>query len=242
MIATMRRLRPAKVRSAVRRRSFEWRLGRLRIEPGPPIVSLGTDYGGWMIPDGVLDSNSICYCIGAGGDISFDLELIRRYGVKVRCFDPVETYGQRARADAAGEPRFSFHRAAITTRDGPIRMQTHHHPGSESVSAAGLYDTDTWVEAPGRTIPSLMGELGDNRIDLVKLDIEGAEYQVLPTLDLASLGVRIFATQLHHTGGVRDALKLIDGLREQGFRLVAQRPAVKMTFLRDVPSPKLPDV
>jgi hypothetical protein len=44
--------------------------------------------------------------------------------------------------------------------------------------------------------------------------------------------VRVFATQLHHTGSVRDAMRLIDGLRQQGFRPIAQRPVVKITFLR----------
>ena len=233
MIETARKLRPAKVKAAVRRRWFERRLGMLPLQPGPPILSLGTAYGGWKIPDGVLDANSICYCVGAGADISFDLELIKRYGVNVRSVDPVEEYGRRALADAAGDPRFRFIHAAVTEHDGTIRMQLHHEPGSSSVSAAGLYDTDTWVEAPGRTIPSLMREFGDERIDLLKLDIEGAEYEVLPTIDLVGLGVRVFATQLHHTGTVKDALRLIDGLRAQGFRLVAERPVVKLTFLRD---------
>jgi FkbM family methyltransferase len=231
-VDTVQKLKPAKVRSAVRRRWFERRLGSLPVAPGPPIVSLGTPYGGWKIPEGLLDADSICYCVGAGADISFDLELIRRYGVKVRGIDPVEEFERTALQQAEGEPRFSFRRAAVTTQDGTLRMQVSHDPGSKSVSAAGLYDSDSWVEAPGRTLPSLMRDFGDERIDLLKLDIEGAEYAVLPTIDLASLGVRIFATQLHHTGHVREALKLIDGLRGQGFRLVAQRPVVKLTFLR----------
>ena len=232
LIDTVQKLKPVKVRSALRRRWFEHRLSGLPIAQGPPIVSLGTPYGGWKIPDGLLDADSICYCVGAGADISFDLELIRRYGVRVRGIDPVEEFERTALEQAKGEPRFAFTRAAITTHDGTIRMQVTHDPGSQSVSAAGLYDSDNWVEAPGRTVQSLMLEFGDERIDLLKLDIEGAEYEVLPTIDLRGLGVRIFATQLHHTGHVRDALELIDGLRAQGFRLVAERPVVKLTFLR----------
>jgi FkbM family methyltransferase len=229
---TIRKLRPAKVRSALRRRWFERRLGSLKPDDDQGIVSLGTARGGWKIPDGVLVADSICYCVGAGGDVSFDLELIRRYGVRVRCFDPVEEFERSALEEAAGNPRFSFRRAAITARDGMIKMQVHHESTSQSVSAAGLYDTAEWIEAPGRTLPSLMREFGDDHIDLLKLDIEGAEYEVLPTLDLAGMGVRIFATELHHTSGVRGALNLIAGLREQGFDLVAERPVVKLTFVR----------
>ena len=227
-----RKLRPAKIRSAIRRRVFEWRLARLRIEAGPPTVELGTAYGGWSIPEGAVREGQICYSIGAGGDISFDLDLIRRYGAIVRAVDPVEAYGAAALEAAAGDPRFSFRRAAVATRDGLIRMQTHHEADSESLSAAGLYDTDEWVEVDARTIPSLMREFGDDRIDLLKVDVEGSEYELVPTLDLTGLGVRVFSIQLHHTGSVRDALGLIDGLRRQGFRLVAQRPTVKLTFAR----------
>ena len=75
-----------------------------------------------------------------------------------------------------------------------------------------------------------MDELGDDRIDLLKLDIEGAEYEVLPTLDLRELGVKVFAVQLHHNGSVRQARALVARLREQGYEPVACRPAVKLTF------------
>jgi FkbM family methyltransferase len=226
------KLRPAKVRNALSRRWFEWRLARVALATGPRIVELGTAYGGWQIPDGLLGPESICYCVGAGGDISFDLELISRYGATVRAVEPVESYQRDAVETAAGEPRFSIRQAAVAIRDGPIRMQSHHQPGSASLSAAGLYETDSWVEIPGRTLASLMGEWGDERIDLLKLDLEGIEYELVPTLDLGSLGVRIFAVQLHHIGGVRGAMRLIDGVRSQGFRIVAQRPSVKVTFLR----------
>jgi FkbM family methyltransferase len=232
MTSVLGKLRPAKVNSAIRRRHFEWRLGRLPIEAGPEIVELGSAYGGWKVPEETLSDGQICYCIGSGGDISFDLELIRRYGALVRAVDPVDTYEEYALEAAAGEPRFTFRRFAVTTRDGAVRMQTHHQAESESLSGAGLYDTDTWVEVEGRTIESLMQELGDTQIDLLKLDVEGTEYELVPTLDLVALGVTIFAVQLHHTGTAAQALGLVDAVRRQGYRLVAQRPVVKLTFCR----------
>jgi FkbM family methyltransferase len=232
MLDTVRKLRPAKFRSALRRRWFERRMVLLKLEAGPPLVSLGTEYGAWDLPDGQIGHDSICYCVGAGGDVSFDLELINRFGALVRCFDPVEAFERKALSDAGGDPRFSFMRIAIATGDGPIRLQEHHSDDSDSVSSAWLYDGDASIEAQGLTIASVMREFGDDKIDLLKLDLEGAEYEVVPTLDLVALDVRILAVQLHHAGGVKDALKLIDAVREQGFRLVAQRPVVKLTFWR----------
>jgi FkbM family methyltransferase len=228
----LRKLRPRKIRNAVQRRWFEHRLERTALTPAPEVTQLGSAYGGWMIPTGLLGQAWLCYCVGVGGDISFDLELIKRYAASVRAFDPVADYVDGALAQAGGEPLFSVHQAAIATRDGPLRVQVTHDHSSRSVSAAQLYESDVFLELPGRTLGSLMDELGDHQIDLLKLDIEGAEYEVMPTLDLRALGVKVFAIQLHHTGSVRAARALIARLREQGYEPVGCKPAVKLTFAR----------
>lgn len=49
---------------------------------------LGTDYGGWTIPDDLIDPAWVCYCGGVGDDISFDLAFIERFGCSVHAFDP----------------------------------------------------------------------------------------------------------------------------------------------------------
>ncbi len=228
--STLAKLRPAKISSALRRRWFEWRVPRIKMREVPGIVHLGGSYGGWVMPGELIEPSWICYLVGAGGDVSFDLELISRYGVISRSFEAVEDYVVRAREQAGDEPRFSAHHAAIAAVDGPIRMQVTHDPGSLSVSAAHLYDSERFIELPGRSLTSLMAEFGDEHVDLLKIDMEGSEYEVMPTIDLRALGVKIFAIQLHHTGSVRDARRLIAGLRAQGYEPVACRSAVKLTF------------
>jgi FkbM family methyltransferase len=225
-------LRPAKLRSALKRRWFERLANHLEKRHLPGMIELGSAYGSWIMPGDVIDPSWICYLVGAGGDVSVDLELVRRYGVTARAFDPVLDYVERARRDGRDEPRFSAHHAAIEPADGPIRMQVTHDAGSQSVSAANLYDSHSFIEVPGRSLPSLMSELGDERIDLLKLDIEGSEYELLPTLDLDGLGVKVFAVQLHHNGSVRAARRLMSALDEQGYDLVACCPVIKLTFLR----------
>jgi FkbM family methyltransferase len=212
---------------------FELRVPHTRYAQAPGgIVDLGTPYGGWSMPPELIEPSWTVYSVGVGGDVSFDLALIERWGVQVRAFDAVEEYVRVAREQAHGDPRLSAHHAAIALRDGPLRMQLTHDPQSHSVSAAGLYDSDRYVELPGRTLSSLMAELGDERVDLLKLDVEGAEYELLPALDLRALGVQVFAVQLHHTGSVRGARRLIADLRRQGYVPIACRPAVKLTFAR----------
>lgn len=224
--------RPAKVRSALKRRWFEHRMRGVRTHHVSGLIELGSSYGSWIMPGDVIDPSWTCYLVGAGGDVSIDLELIARYGVSARSFDPVLDYVERAERDGRDEPRFSAHHAAITTTDGPVRLQITHDTHSQSVSGAHLYDSHSFIEAPGRRLSSVMAELGDERIDLLKIDVEGSEYELLPTLDLNRLGVKVFAVQLHHNGSVKAARRLISALDEQGYDLVACCPVIKLTFLR----------
>jgi FkbM family methyltransferase len=231
LVVQLHKLRPAKIRNAISRRWFEYQVPRLDLRPIAGLVDLGGDYGGWRLPVGSIDPSWVCYMIGAGGQISVDIALARDYGATVRTFDAVAEYVERAREQAAETPRITAYQAAIAIESGPIRMQVTHDPNSRSVSAASLYESKRFIELPGRTLRSLMEELGDQRIDLLKLDIEGSEYEVLPTIDLRELGVKVFATQLHHTASVSRARELIAELAGQGYEPVACIPAVKITFV-----------
>lgn len=230
--ATLHKLRPAKIRRAVGRRWFEFRISHLARRRAPGLEDIGSTYGGWIMPTGLIEQSWTCYSIGAGGDVTFDLELAARFDAKVRAVEAVPAMVELAVHEGSGEPRFSAHHAAVASNDGPIRMQVTHHADSRSVSPAGLYESEEYVELPGRSLQSLMRELGDDHIDLLKLDIEGGEYELLPLLDLRSLGVKIFAFQVHRTSNLRAARRLIEGLRRQGFELIGCRPAVKLTFAR----------
>jgi FkbM family methyltransferase len=227
----VRKLRPAKVRSAVRRRWFEYQLSNIAVtEAGSP-THLGTAYGGWMAPATVIHPGWLCYSVGVGGDVSFDAELIDRFGMRVRAFEPVQHFVDFAAKTMRGEPRFSVTRVAIASHDGPVLMQHTHHPGSRAVSAAGLFDTrDEWDQFPGRSLPSLMAEYGDKQIDLLKMDTEGTEYDLLPSLDLRALGIKVLAVCLHHNKSVRRARRLIASLISQDYEPVALCPAAKITF------------
>jgi FkbM family methyltransferase len=195
-------------------------MSRVPTEPYPRLVELGSDWGGWVVPDDVIDDSWTCYCVGAGSDVSFDLALVERYGARVRCLDPFHVFLEQAERQAGGDPRVTFHEVALATHDGPLQMYGAEDPASGSLSATNLYRTERVVTKPGRSLPSLMAELMDERADLLKLDIEGSEYDILPTLDLPSLGVRVLCVELHPARRVREARQQLDAVRAQGYRLV----------------------
>jgi len=225
--------RPAKVRNAVRRRVFEREMAAITVDPYQ-IVHLGTAYGGWYVPNDLIDDGWMCYCVGAGHDVSFDLALISEYGARVRAFDPFEFYESEALTAAHGDPRFSFHCVAIATQDGPLEMVGRQDEERGNVSAVGHADDKRGsFVLPGRTVTSLMTELGDNPVQLLKLDLEGLEYDVVPSLDLRAIGVQVFLVQLHHNRTARVARRLIDDIRRSGYRLVATKYSSKLTFVSE---------
>jgi len=226
----LRKLRPTKIRSGVRRRWFLHQMARLPLAaPAEPLVEAGSAYGAWIVPSNV-EPDWTCYCIGIGGDFSLEQHLLET-GATVRSVDPHEPFVQDARTGLRAFDRFSAHYGAIADHTGTVTMQAHHEAISSSLSAAHLYDSKDTCEVPALTLSSLLNECGDQRIDLLKLDVEGLEYDLIPKIDLRGLGVRVFATQFHHNRSARDARRIIHHLESLGYRHVAQRPVCKLTFL-----------
>jgi FkbM family methyltransferase len=226
---------------AVRARLFRRAFLKLPIEAGHEILYLGTSYGGWAIPDGVLGNGSVCYCVGAGADISFELDLLDRFGCEVVSFDPAPESELHAMEAAAGRPNYSFMCVGVTDHDGSMQMWVADDPEHIALSGANLQRTSHAVDVPVRSLPSVMDELGHSRIDLLKLAVEGLEYDLVPKLDLAAMGVKIFGLEFSQLVSPRRAAELVSHIRAQGYVPVFRNPREQrrttMTFLHDSGEP-----
>ena len=182
------------------------------------LVRLGSAYGGWTIPTNFLRSDSICYSGGVGTDVSFDLELIRRYGCTVHAFDPTPSSVDYVRT--AGLPAgFRFFPYALCRLDGE---QTFHfynaRDGSYSMNLSRSGDS---FVAQCRSVKSLMQEFGHARLDLLKLDIEGGEYEVIDSLLADEINVSVLCVEFHRTPFIRRMVQSARRLQEGGFVPVA---------------------
>jgi FkbM family methyltransferase len=70
---------------------------------------------------------------------------------------------------------------ALSAEAGPVRMGARRKPGDSMSSVLLAGSGETWTSA-GMTVRELASELPRPRVDLVKVDIEGGEYAVLPAL------------------------------------------------------------
>jgi len=160
---------------------------------------LGSEYGGWTIcPDG-LSANSIVYSFGVGEDATFDRAIIERYAVNVFAFDPTPRSIEWVEAQE-WPSQFSFHAYGIAATDGTAEFFPPQN--SEHISYSLLHreeSTDTPITVPLLRLESIAKMLGHSHIDLLKMDIEGAEYGVIPDI-LATSTVTIgqIAVEFHH--------------------------------------------
>jgi FkbM family methyltransferase len=220
----------ARVTSALDRRVTSGRLAlrartfrrSLDVRSGPKLVSIGSNYGFWVVPD-TLGPSSVCYLAGVGEDITFDLGLIARFGCTVHAFDPVPASGEYVSVAASHEPRFVFHPIGLWFEDAHLSFHAPAVEGHVSHSATDLHGTGVAFEADVRSVRSLMEELGHDRVDLLKLSVEGSEYEIVRgTLD-AGVEAPVICIEYAQPAPAGAAESTHDRLQSAGYGVVAAR-------------------
>ena len=182
----------------------------------------GSGYGEWQVALERLGPESVVYSVGIGDDISFDLDLIRQIGVTVHAFDPTPESLEWLKGVELPDA-FVIHGVALAADDGELALYPHANPDyvSSSVLPVAHVAPDA-VRVPGRRLATLMEELGHGHVDLLKMDIEGAEYDVLKDIVASGADVRQLLVEFHHRfpevgmDRTRDAIR---ALREAGYAL-----------------------
>lgn len=185
----------------------------------------GTGYGGCVGSLEGMGPGSIVYSVGTGEDLSFDLDIIERFGCAVHGFDPTPKAVARV-AKQSLPPQFRFHALGMGSHDGSadffLPANPEHASGSVVQRSGGGLER---VSVQLRTLASVMRELGHRRVDILKLDIEGAEYDVIDEIcatHASGDGVPVsqILVEFHHrffADGPQRTRRAIDRLNERGF-------------------------
>jgi len=183
---------------------------------------LGTEYGGWTLATKSLSREDVVYSFGVGEDISFDQQLIDKFGVTVHAFDPTPRsidWVERQSLPA----RFVFHAYGLAAIDGDITFSPPDDPAHVSYTVLARPSTKSVAVAlPVRRLATIAHELGHQVIDVLKMDIEGAEYQVINDILSSGIYPRQLLVEFHHfLPGVsaRKTRQALGTLRAAGYRL-----------------------
>lgn len=215
------RLRDRGRREAARRLS--------RPQGGTKLERLGSPLCGWWVPVGSARPGAVAYCAGAGEDITFDLELHAR-GCVVRTLDPTPRAIEHVGRVAPDGPRFRFVPVGLWDTTTELRFYAPAGVGV-SHSAVNLGATSEYFTAPVTTLGAVASELGDATIDLLKLDVEGAEYRVIDSLLASPLRPGVLCVEFDQPVPVRRVVGAVRKLAAAGYRLACVE-GWNYTFLR----------
>jgi FkbM family methyltransferase len=205
------------------------KLKQLGIEPVSCKTSAlyGGDHG-WVVDESLLNRESVIYSVGVGSNIDFDLELINSFGATVHAFDPTPRSIEWVKNQQLPK-HFIFHPFGLSAENGHMDFFPPAKASSTHFSPIDRYgDTNNIVRAPVKDIDTIASELKHKEIDLLKMDIEGAEYEVIEALPKNRVAINQILIEFHHMYKGVPISKTVDAistLSNLGFELfnISQR-------------------
>lgn len=168
-----------------------------------PHVRLGSDYGGWVVcASSDLGPGSIVYSVGVGEDISFDLALIEKFGCEVIAFDPTPKSIAWLKEQRLPD-RLQFYPWGLAGTNGYASFQAPRDSRHVSYSLVNdrqdiVNNGQSAVKCEVYRLSTIMNKLGHEKLDLLKMDIEGAEYEVIADIKDDSRKPLQLLVEFHH--------------------------------------------
>lgn len=182
----------------------------------------GSNYGGWDVVTKNIDADSIVYSFGVGEDASFDMALIEKFNLVVHAFDPTPKSIEWVKKQGfAGN--FIMHEYGIAEFDGNVSFNPPDNPDHVSHTLLDRPSTQARaITVPVKRLGTIMRELGHARIDILKMDVEGAEYNVIDDIQRSGILPWQILVEFHHrfpSVGVKKSKIAISKIKKMGYHL-----------------------
>ncbi len=192
----------------------------------------GNPGANWWIPKNILKKNDVCYSGGVGEDISFDLALLKKYSVSIFAYDPTPRSIKYIKKTITKKfSTFHFLPYGLWKSNTKQRFYIPKDIKMVSHSIVNLQKTNDYFIAECKTLKSIMKQLGHTKIDLLKIDIEGAEYTVLEKMLLDKIFPKILCIEFDQPTSVFKILSMVKKLFSFQYILV-KKDYYNFTFLR----------
>jgi FkbM family methyltransferase len=195
----------------------------------------GSRSGVWTVCPDLLNQDSLVYAVGVGDNVSWDVALLERFHLTVHAFDPTPASIAWV-ASQSLPPGFFFHPVGLAGRDGTLRVAGPRRGNKFNCRPLPSSEPDpTGFRVPVGRLATLMRRLGHERIDVLKMDIEGGEYEVLDDLLAGPIRVPQLLVEFHHHFpgvGIARTERAVRALKEAGYRIfhISER-GLEISFL-----------
>ncbi|MFZ4986729.1 MAG: FkbM family methyltransferase [Blastocatellia bacterium] len=202
-----------------------------------PVDRFGSDYGGWDVVTTELHSQSVVYSFGIGEDATFDIALIDKYGLTVHAFDPTPRSIEWVKRQGFSD-RFIMHEYGIASFDGNVSFSPPENPDHVSHTILDRPSTKSnAITVPVKKLATIIQELGHAQIDVLKMDIEGAEYEVIQDIYRSKIRPGQILVEFHHRFpgvGIKKTRDAVDSIKSMGYLLFSVSPTQEeYCFIRD---------
>jgi FkbM family methyltransferase len=191
-----------------------------------PRLHLGHRGVDWCLCPTGLGPDSIVYSFGVGEDVSFELALIEQFNLRIQAFDPTPRSLAWLRGQAV-PPGLVLHEFGLAAWDGVASFTPPIDPAHVSYSMIHPDPTRPAISAPVHRLATIAALLGHDRVNLLKMDIEGGEYTVLPECLSSGPHIDQLLVEFHHrwaSVGVAATRHVIRLLRDAGYRIAHVSP------------------
>ena len=148
------------------------------------------NYFNYRLKTDLIPKNPIIYSFGIGGQIKFELEILRHFEeAKIYCYDPTSTEFIK-NFKLSKNIKLIPYGIWVEDKKIPFFLNRPGGVGSATDYFGKLYNTIDHFQC--YTLKTLMQMNNDKKVDILKIDIEGAAIEVINQI----LDVKIFPTQI----------------------------------------------
>jgi FkbM family methyltransferase len=180
----------------------------------PDIRRVGDNDSGWVMHTNPVPL--VCYCAGVGKGMSFELELAKMTSQPVLVFDPSPT--GIATVGKSDRNNLHFFPIGLAAETKLVEFSLPKDPGEGSYSIAqkGIdkVSFECW------SLSTIMSKNGDSSIDLLKMDIEGFEYDIVDRFLEERIPIRQVCVEFHPWLRPGRTFKTIAKLHKAGYRII----------------------
>lgn len=169
-----------------------------------------------------LDANSLVFDLG-GYEGQWASDIFAKYCCTVHVFEPIVEFADNIEMRFAQNPKIIVHKFGLSARDQTVQIHFDHNQSSMYASGVDVR------EAKLISIQNFLKTEKIEWVDLMKINIEGGEYDLLDHLIDANLAKQIanIQVQFHdHMLNAEERMKRIQEALEKTHHLTYQYPFV----------------